>query len=170
MEYMRLPLRRSEKLKVRDQSPVHLTEAGFRNLQALHQRLKKSLPALIAETQRTAAFGDRSDNAEYKEAKSLLRGTHRRIFVLEDKIKRVVIIKADHTSGIVEIGSTVTIAAEDGAEKTFEIVGSDETNPVRGRISFKSPFGAALLKHVVGDTVVIKSPGGTKNYRILHIG
>ncbi|MBU6141584.1 transcription elongation factor GreA [Patescibacteria group bacterium] len=166
---MQIPQSRWDKLKVRDQGPVYLTEAGFRNLQSLHDRLKRSLPALIAETQRTAAFGDRSENAEYKEAKSLLRRTHRRILSIEDKIKRVVVIKEDGPTDAVRIGSTVKLALASGEERTFQIVGPDETDPPRGRISFKSPLGAALMKHRVGDEVVFKTPRGSVVYRVLEI-
>ena len=166
---MQIPQSRWDKLKVRDQSPVYLTEAGFRKLQALHERLKRSLPELIAETQRTAAFGDRSENAEYKEAKSLLRRTHRRILSIEDKLKRVVVIKEDGPVDAVRIGSTVKLALASSEEKTFQIVGPDETDPPRGRISFKSPLGAALMKHQIGDEITLKTPRGAVVYRIIEI-
>jgi transcription elongation GreA/GreB family factor len=166
---MRILRHSSEKLKIRDTSPVHLTQDGFDRLKNQLERLKKSLPELINETQRTAAYGDRSENAEYKEAKGLLRRTHRQIIGISDKIKRAVIIASGpNASGGVRIGSSVILETK-GKKLTFEILGSSETDPAHGRISFQSPLGAALIDRRVGDTVAIKTPGGDQEYRILEI-
>src|SRR3989338_6076754 len=119
---MRILRHSSEKLKIRDTSPVHLTQDGFDRLKSQLERLKKSLPGLINETQRTAAYGDRSENAEYKEAKSLLRRTHRQIIGIEDRLKRAVIIaRGPNASGSVQIGSTVTLQIK-GKKRIFEIL------------------------------------------------
>lgn len=161
--------RQSDELKKRDDGPIHITEDGFRRLQEKLEWLKKSLPEHINETRRTAAFGDRSDNAEYKEAKSILRRTHRQILAAENQIKRAVIIKSGPgASGKIQAGSTVTLEMN-GERKVFQIVGSYETNPAQGRISFQSPLGAALLNHKVGDVVIIKAGNGLKECRILEV-
>ena len=115
--------------------------------------LKASLPAVIAETSRTSAYGDRSDNAEYKEAKGILRRTHGQIFNIEDQLRRVVLIPSSTSAaGTIQLGSTVIVEIKkDGASsgaaarKTFRILGSSETDPGHGRISHTSPLGAALL-------------------------
>lgn len=166
---MRIIRHSSEKLKLRDYSPVHLTQGGLDRLKDQLERLKKSLPQLIGETARAAAYGDRSENAEYKEAKSTLRRTHRQIIGIEDRIKRSVVIKKDPgATGSVQIGSTVVLEIK-GKQKTFEILGSYETDPARGRISFQSPLGAALLGHMVGEDIIVETPGGAQEYRILEI-
>lgn len=144
--------------------PVHLTEEGFKRLKEKLARLKRDLPGFIDETQRTAAFGDRSDSAEYKDAKSTLRRTHRQILNIEDQIKRVIIIKSNPNPDIVKIGSTVVLEIG-GEQKTFQIVGSHETNPTNGRISYKSPLGTALMDKKRNDVVTINS----KEYRIIGI-
>ncbi len=80
--YMQIPRRKSEELKKRDDGPIYLTEEGFQKLKGELAGLKRALPERIAETARTAAFGDRSDNAEYKAAKGILRRTHYRMVLL----------------------------------------------------------------------------------------
>jgi transcription elongation factor GreA len=134
-------------------------------------RIKASLPALIEETMRTAAYGDRSDSAEYKEAKGLLRRANRQILSLEDQLKRITIIPVGpNTSGTVQLGCTVVLeSATAKTLTTFQILGPYETNPGAGRISHQSPLGAALMGHVVGDAVSIKTENGERTYRIVEI-
>jgi len=165
---MQIPKGRLEKMKVRDESPIHLTEEGFVRLKKKLERLKDALPHYITETQKAAAYGDRSDSAEYKDAKSTLRRTHRQILKIQDQIKRAVIIKTGaNTSGKIQLGSTVVLKNKD--QKTFQIVGPQETNPSMGRISHQSPLGSALLGHRKGDTVTIKTERGQQEYTILEI-
>ena len=174
---MQIPQSRLDKLKVRDESPVPLTEEGFKQLKEKLARLESSLPHLIDETQRTAAYGDRSDSAEYKEAKGKLRVTHRQILSTKDLIKRAVVIKSGpNVSGKVQLGSTVVLEVMDSASsprKTFQIVGPRETDPAKGRISHQSPLGAALMNHAKGDAITIhpQTGGGSSSqkYRILEI-
>lgn len=161
--------RKSDELRKQDDGPIHLTEEGFKHLQEKLERLKRTLPDFINETQRTAAYGDRSDNAEYKEAKSILRRTHWQILSIQDQIKRAVIIVSGlNAFGTVQLGSTVVLDI-DGLQKTFQILGSHETNPAKGRISHQSPLGAALMNHAKGDTVTVQTASGAKKYRILEI-
>lgn len=156
-------------MKKRDDGPIHITEEGFRRMQERLERLKSSLPNFINETRRTAAYGDRSDNAEYKDAKSTLRRTHRQILGVQDQIKRAVIIKSDtDTVGKIRLGSTVILEIN-GDKKIFRILGPHEANPTQGRISYQSPLGDALLNHGIGDTVTIQVGSGSKKYKILDV-
>ncbi|MDO8536757.1 MAG: GreA/GreB family elongation factor [bacterium] len=149
--------------------PVHLTANGFTRLKEKLADVKHRLPELIEETRRTAAYGDRSDNEAYKEAKLALRRANWQALTLEDQIKRAVLIKSGpNTSGKVELGSTVVLKIG-GEKKTFEILGSHETDPARGRISYESPLGAALMNRSKGDTVTIEAGKGSKTYRIVAI-
>ncbi len=170
---MQISKRRSDKLKPWDDSPIYLTQEGLNHLREQLERLKRALPELIAEAQRTAAYGDRSDNAEYKEAKSILRRTHSRVFSIQEQLKRVVIITpGSDGSGTVQLGSTVVLAIEDpggATHKIFQILGSHETDPAKGRISNQSPLGAALMNHKQGETVTIETGSGPQTYRILEI-
>ena len=160
---------RRKNTRVPDTEPVYLTAEGLENLKRHLEKLKAALPKLIDETQKAAAFGDRSDNAEYKESKYALNRTHSQIRSAEDKLKRATLIKNDPKSGVVQIGSTVVLKTGEGKERTFEIVGSVETNPGAGRISHKSPLGAGLLGLKTGDRVTINMDSGKKEYTILRI-
>src|SRR3989344_3804280 len=97
------------------ETPIYLTKEGLDRLRNKLTRLKSSLPDLIAETRRTADYGDRSENAEYKEAKSTLRRTHRQIWATEAQLKRIKIIsQGKNTSGTVELGSAVLLDLPNG--------------------------------------------------------
>jgi transcription elongation GreA/GreB family factor len=147
--------------------PLYLTQEGLDVLRKQLEKLKHNLPNLAAEAQRTAAYGDRSDNAEYKQAKGALRYSHRQIFTIETQLKRAVVIEKGGDT--IRMGSTVVVKSKDGKQKTFEILGSHETDPQKGRISYLSPLGAALINHVKGDTVILVTPAGEQTYRILEV-
>lgn len=166
---MQIPRRKSEELRRKVEGPIHITEEGFKRMKEKLARLKLALPDYIVETQKAAAFGDRSDNAEYKDAKSRLTRTHWQILITQDQIKRVVIIPSGkNNSGKVQLGSTVVLQIGK-TRKTFQILGAYETNPTLGRISFQSPLGAALMNHKKGDIITIKTPTGSKEYLIIEI-
>jgi transcription elongation factor GreA len=174
---MQIPRRQWSRRPPPNNDPVYLTPEGVKRLEARLARLKASLPAAIAETSRTSAYGDRSDNAEYKEAKGILRRAHGQIFNIEDQLRRVVIIAVGAgTAGTIQLGSTVVLEIKKddapssaAARKTFRILGSSETDPSRGRISHTSPLGATLLGHVAGDVVAVQAPGGTQEYKIIAV-
>jgi len=152
-----------------DGSPLHLTHDGLKQLEDKRDRLARAMPALIAETQRTAAYGDRSDNAEYKQAKGALRHANIQVMTVMEQLNRAVLIpEGKNVSGVVQLGSTVTVESESGKKKTFQILGSHETNPGAGRISNQSPLGAALIGKKIGEIVKIKLPSGVQTYRILE--
>ncbi len=166
---MQIPRRKSEELRRKDGGPVYLTEEGFTHLQEKLVKLKRTIPALASEAGRAADYGDRSENAEYKEAKAILRRTQGQILRIEDQMRLAVIIASGpNTSGIVELGSTVVVEVS-GTEKTFQILGTRETNPDKGRISHESPLGLALMHHKKGDVVTVETPRGPRAYRILEI-
>ena len=162
--------RQQRPIRLEDDEPIPLTQEGLKRLKEKLARLKESLPGIIDETQRTAAYGDRSDNAEYKDAKSTLRRTQSHILHIEDQLRRVSIIKMGQTtSGKIALGSTVTLESEKGTRSIFQIVGSHETNPTKGRISHLSPFGKALIGHLKNDMVTIKTPAGETLYRVVEV-
>jgi transcription elongation GreA/GreB family factor len=166
---MRIPRRKADELRRKDEGPLHLTEEALVRLKEKLAHLKRIVPDLAAEAARTAAYGDRSDNAEYKQAKGSLRHAHWNILSIEDQIKRAVIIpRGPNASGTVQLGSVVLLEAN-GKQKKFEILGPHETDPTRGRISHKSPLGAALIGRTKDDAVTIKAEKGLQKYRILEI-
>lgn len=156
---------------MQDNEPVlYLTSDGFKRLQEKLDSLKSMLPGYIAEAHRTAEYGDRSDNAEYKEAKFILRRTRGQISTIEDKLKRAEIISPEQNkSGIVRLGSTVLLESKTGTRKTYRILGSQEANPEKGNISYKSPLGSALMNRGEGDKVIVKTGNGSQEYHIIEI-
>lgn len=167
---MNIPRRRWSQRPPPNNEPVHLTPEGVERLRARLERLKRSLPAAIEEAARTAAYGDRSDNAEYKEAKGVLRRTKGQILHIEDQLKRVVVIPSGaDTAGTIRLGSTVKVRA-DGKISTYRILGPSETDPSHGRISHTSPLGAALVGHKEGDVVTVQTPGGDRKYVVIKVG
>ncbi len=169
---MRLPKRRHELLKTyeEDDALIPLTAIGKRKLEQELVRLEaRDLKQAIEDVARTGAFGDRSENAEYQEAKHRLSRTHARIFYLKERLKRVVLIRKTKTSGErVQLGSTVTVELN-RQTRVYKIVGPSESNPSQGRISHLSPLGTALLGHGVGDIVHLETPNGMHDYTITAI-
>lgn len=145
----------------------NITEKKFEELQDELQKLKKfSLPRAADEVQTLAQMGDFSENAAYQMAKGKLRGISQRILELEDQLKYAVIIKPTKGAKTVQLGHKVTIEAN-GKQKTYLILGSEETNPLKGIISQNSPLGSVLLGRKLGDKIKIP-PKGT-GYKIVKI-
>ncbi|PJE75710.1 transcription elongation factor GreA [Candidatus Uhrbacteria bacterium CG10_big_fil_rev_8_21_14_0_10_48_11] len=114
-------------------------------------------------------MGDLSENAAYQYAKDNLRRIHNRILSLRSRIANAIVI--EHTagsSGIIELGSRVTIS-RNGSEKKYEIVGSAEAKPANGRVSHQSPLGQALLGHRAGDEIFVTSPKQKIAYQIVTV-
>lgn len=163
---MRVPTRRGEN-KIKDDD-AYLTPAGIVELKKSLERLKLAQPRAIAEVVRTQAMGDLSENAAYTDAKGKLRGINNRIMELEHQLNRVVPITAGSSDGTVRIGCTVTVLVV-GKEKKFTILGSSETDPSSGRISYKSPVGAALMGHAKGEHVWVEANGKKVEYKIVDV-
>ena len=124
---------RRKDTREKDTGPIYLTSSGLEDLKRRLVRLKKSLPELADEVQKAAAYGDRSENSEYKEAKYNLRKTEGQIAGIEDRLKRAVVISPDkNLKHVVQIGSKVTLVKGDGTKRIFQILGKIETNPESG--------------------------------------
>lgn len=117
------------------------------------------------------SFGDLSENSEYDEAKNEQGKLYSRIAEVENVLSNCVIITEDElAANSVRVGSKITVKdVEFGDEEVYQVVGSQEADPMNGRISEESPFGKALLGKVVGDDVMVDAPAGTLHYQILNI-
>jgi transcription elongation factor GreA len=117
------------------------------------------------------SFGDLSENSEYDEAKNEQGKLYSRIAELENILSNYVIIEEhEQDPDTVRLGSTIVVLDEEFQEKeSYQVVGSQEADPMNGRISEESPFGRALLGKVVGESVVVEAPAGTIRYRIVEI-
>lgn len=157
---MRLPTRRSETLaqgQTRPSDDVYLTPEAIERIKRQILELVAEKPHALAELQRTQEMGDLSENFGYQEAKARLRHINGRILTLEERLKTAVTIEAGTAAdGIIRIGSTVTIETS-GKRSTFQILGSQEANPLKGNISYLSPLGSLLMGHSVGDEVTLKT-------------
>lgn len=131
-----------------------MTAQGLQELQDRLQRLEAQHKQAIVDVQITAERGDFSENAEYQEAKARMRRLDASIFTLKDKLKRVAVIQAQE-NGRVQLGSVVVLEGE-GRSQTFQIVGPQETNPMRGRISHLSPLGASLMGKREGESLEVE--------------
>lgn len=144
-----------------------LTAAKFQELERKLDRLRQSQPQAAAEVARLAEMGDFSENFAYQHAKGRLRGINQRILELEHKLNQAQVIQPTKMDRV-EIGHTVTIEC-DGEQKTYQILGSTETDPRRGIISHNSPIGAALIGEKIGNTVMVTLGTSKRYYTILAI-
>ena len=118
------------------------------------------------------SFGDLSENSEYDEAKNEQGKLYSRMAEVENILQNCVVIEEeyDENSSTVRLGSKVTVLDKEfNEEEVYEVVGSQEADPMNGWISEDSPFGKALLGKVVGDDVVVEAPAGVLHYQVLDI-
>lgn len=117
------------------------------------------------------SFGDLSENSEYDEAKNEQGKLYSRIAELENILSNYVVFE-EHAidPDTVRLGSKITVLDKEFEEKAiYQVVGSQEADPMNGRISEESPFGRALLGKTVGADVVVDAPAGAIHYQILEI-
>ena len=117
------------------------------------------------------SFGDLSENSEYDEAKNEQGKLYSRIAEVEEILGNCVVIEEDENDhNAVRLGSRITVLdLEFDEQETYEVVGSQEADPMNGRISEDSPFGRALLGKEVGEEVLVEAPAGNLHYKVLDI-
>jgi transcription elongation factor GreB len=142
--------------------PRYITPEGYRRLAEEHERIwTVERPRIVAEVEAAAALGDRSENAEYIYGKRKLRELDRRLRFLAERMDALTVVApSPHPSGRAFFGAWVTVEHEDGAERTYRLVGPDEFDVALGRISVEAPLGRALLGKGEGDAVVVRRPAG----------
>ena len=153
------------------QQPVYLTVEGVENLRReLDHLVNVKRPALAERLHKAIQQGDLSENADYTTAKEEQGFLEGRIMQIEAMLRNTVIIQEDGPKDEVTLGSLVVVV-EEGTEEaeTFRIVGPAEADPANNKLSDKSPLGRALLGRRVGDTVMVKTPGGEIVFRIISI-
>ena len=117
------------------------------------------------------SYGDLSENSEYDEAKNEQARVATRIAELEELITHAEIIdESEMRADVINLGSTVVAYDYDMEEEVeYSIVGTNESDPMRGRISDRSPIGSAMIGKVVGDIVNVNTPGGELKFKILSV-
>jgi transcription elongation factor GreA len=143
-------------------------------LEKKREELYKTQLDVQERIRKAAALGDLSENAEYHFAKEENRTIQRELAELEAKLKNVAVVSTDHVpEDMVYLGHTVKLLdLDDDTEQLVRLVG--EAQPATGDddvmpVSVSSPMGEALLKARVGDTVKVKAPRGTLEFKILEI-
>lgn len=148
------------------------TPEGFKKLTDELNYLKTVKREEIKEAIAVAkGFGDLSENAEYDEARTEQAKTEARITELEALVENAVIEdESKIDTSIISLGSTVVVYDEDEEEEIkYSIVGSNETNPLEGKISDLSPIGKALMGKREGDVVSVETPIGAIKMKVLNV-
>lgn len=116
------------------------------------------------------SLGDLSENAEYQEAREMQSAVEERIGKLETILKSAKIVKAGKSDGV-GMGSTVTVQKIGGEKEShvYTIVGAEEADIIKGKVSYHSPLGAALLTKKKGDDFSFNTPRGVQKYKILKV-
>jgi len=149
-----------------------ITPQGFAALQTeLTQLWENERPEVVRTVHWAASNGDRSENGDYIYGKKRLREIDRRVRYLRKRLEDVNVIdpRLQTDRNRVLFGATVKYERENGTLQTITIVGKDETEPGKGRISMDTPIGRALMKKAVGDLVMVETPGGEDELEILAI-
>jgi len=149
----------------------YLTPAGYRRLKSELKRLVEvERPEVTRTVSWAASNGDRSENGDYIYGKRRLREIDRRIRYLMKRLEVAEVVdSAGRSPDQVFFGATVTYADPQGEEHTVSIVGVDEVDPARGRISWISPVAKALLRAREGEAVTLHTPQGIQRLDVLEI-
>jgi transcription elongation factor GreB len=149
----------------------YITPAGFARLDAVRRQLVEvERPAVVRTVSWAAANGDRSENGDYLYGKKRLREIDRRVRFLIKRLENASVVdNAGRDEERVFFGATVRVRGSGGRERVLTIVGADEVDPARGRVSWISPVAAALLKARADDVVTVHTPAGAQELEILDV-
>ncbi len=150
----------------------YITPGGYETIKSeLDELLRNERPRIVDVVHWAALNGDRSENGDYIYGKRRLREIDRRIRFLTRRLDLAEVVDPARQENPQQVffGATVTIFDEHGLEQTYQIVGVDETDFARGRISWVSPLARALIKAQEGDTVRFQSPSGWREVEVVAI-
>ena len=124
---------------------------------------------ILASLEYAKSLGDLSENAEYHQTREDQGKLEERIVKIEQILQSSQTFSR-HKGDVVDVGSKVVVQKEGVVEdKTYTIVGSEEADMAKGKISNRSPFGEALFGKKKGDNISFKTPNGVVNYKILNV-
>lgn len=155
-----------------EEKSFYMTEEGKKKLEEeLNMLITEKRPEVVERIKIARSFGDLSENSEYDAAKDEQAFVESRIAQIENMIRNAVIIENDASDpDTVSLGKTVTfIELPDGEEESYTIVGSAEADPFEGKISNDSPIAKSLLGNRIGDEVVVSTPAGDMNVKIVGL-
>ena len=148
------------------------TQQGYNEMIAELDYLKNVRRAeVVHEIEVARSFGDLSENSEYDEARTEQAKVEARIKELEEKVNNAIIIDESKIDlSVISVGSTVKgYNVTDGEEFEYSLVGSNEADPMNGRISDLAPVGKALIGKRAGDTVTVETPGGELKLEVKEV-
>ncbi len=150
----------------------YITPNGYRKLkEELEQLWKVERPALVQTIAWAASNGDRSENGDYIYGKKRLREIDRRVRFLRKRLEHAEVVDPAQRGDCDQIffGATVTVCDSEGGESEYSIVGVDEADVARGRISWVSPLARALLKLREGDVAQLRTPVGINELEVVGV-
>ena len=144
----------------------YISPAGYARLKAeLKQLVEVERPEVVRTVSWAAKNGDRSENGDYLYGKKRLREIDRRVRFLIKRLEAAEVVDSAGRDGDqIFFGATVRLK-----DKTITIVGIDETDTAKHRVSWISPVAKALIKAREGDKVLLKTPGGIEELEILEV-
>lgn len=154
-------------------TPFYMTPEGHAAMvEELRALWSDERPKVVEIVSWAAALGDRSENADYQYGKRRLREIDRRVRFLRKRLERAEVVDPakQPRRDRVFFGATVTYARlSDDEERTISIVGVDEADAERGRVSWVAPVARALLGKGVGDTARVRVPQGVEELEVVAI-
>ena len=150
----------------------YMTPAGYGKMRAEFKHLLDvDRPEVVRTVSWAAANGDRSENGDYIYGKRRLREIDRRLRFLTKRLESAEVVDPVSRPATDQIyfGATVRYSRNRGSEETVSIVGIDEADPLRGRISWISPIAKALIKAREGDIVTLRTPTGFDAIEIVTV-
>jgi len=148
----------------------YVSPAGYARLKAeLKHLVELERPEVVRTVSWAAKNGDRSENGDYIYGKKRLREIDRRVRFLIKRLEAAEVVEsAGRDTDQVFFGSSIELKTQSG-KRTVTIVGIDEADPAKGRVSWISPIARALLKAREGDKLVLKTPAGPEELEILEV-
>lgn len=149
----------------------YITPAGYLRMKTeLKHLVEVERPEVVRTVSWAASNGDRSENGDYLYGKRRLREIDRRVRYLIKRLEIAEVVDPrDSSNDQAFFGATVTYVDGHGEERTVSIVGTDEVDPARGRVSWISPIARALLKAREGDVVTLRTPAGEEELEVLSV-
>ena len=149
----------------------YITPAGFEKLRSEYaELLNVERPKVVETVAWAASNGDRSENADYQYGKRRLREIDKRLFFLKNRLEDAEVIDPTKiTNEKVVFGATVSLENEEGETLEYQIVGEDEIDVKKKKISWKSPLAKAMLGKKIDDEIKVQKPSGEESMIILEI-
>ena len=138
-----------------------------KELDYLQNTRDREVAEMIAEAR---SYGDLSENSEYDAAKNEQAKLYGRIAEIEDILSHAVIIEDENeATGRVGLGCTVVVEDASGKQTTYRITGSQEANPMEGKLSDDSPFGRACVGKSAGESFTVNAPNGAYTLTVVSV-